>query len=80
MKNDLENETETEMMEEVNNAIEEVESTLFLQQIIAVQLTNSDEKEKPCEEEMQLFSECLVNGENCEEFEEKYFKCMDSAN
>ena len=36
-------------------------------------------KEKPCEEEMQLFSDCLVKGENCEEFEEKYFKCMQAA-
>lgn len=36
-------------------------------------------KEKPCEEEMQLFSTCLVDGEQCEEFEEKYFKCMENA-
>ena len=35
--------------------------------------------EKPCDEEMKLFSECLVNGNACEEFEEKYFKCMETV-
>lgn len=40
---------------------------------------NSSIKEKPCEEEMQLFSKCLTENENCEEFEEKYFKCMEAA-
>ena len=37
-------------------------------------------KERPCEVEMNLFSECLTKGEACSELEEKYFKCVESAN
>lgn len=47
--------------------------------VIIISLIFRQVKEKPCEEEMQLFSTCLVNGEQCEEFEEKYFKCMENA-
>ena len=28
---------------------------------------------------MQLFSKCLTENENCDEFEEKYFKCMEAT-
>lgn len=36
-------------------------------------------KERPCDEEMHLFSDCLVKGEECKEFEERYFACMEKA-
>ncbi len=36
-------------------------------------------KKRSCDEEMRLFSDCLVKGEECKEFEERYFACMERA-
>lgn len=34
-------------------------------------------RDKPCQSEMELFSNCLRDGEDCNAFEESYFKCID---
>ncbi|KAK8798352.1 hypothetical protein WA588_003434 [Blastocystis sp. NMH] len=69
-KHDNESIKEAEELVSLDESIEEAEKDLVVKSV----------KSKPCEQEMTLFSECLTNGKECEEFESSYFKCIESMN
>ncbi|KAK8798990.1 hypothetical protein WA171_005742 [Blastocystis sp. BT1] len=83
-------ETESEQMEQETESMldthdtESVEEDEMISSIDSVIDRTSNEvaidhvKEKPCEKEMNLFSECLTQGNKCDEFEDSYFKCIES--
>ena len=78
-KNDEEMEEENKTITEAQEAVKEAHEALFVELSLPRILTSRQVKEKPCDEEMRLFSDCLVKGENCSEFEERYFACMEKA-
>ena len=78
-KNDEEMEEENKAITEAQEAVKEAHEALFVELPSPSRFTSRQVKEKPCVEEMRLFSDCLVKGENCSELEERYFECMEKA-
>ena len=75
---DTESVEEDEMISSIDSVIDRTSNEVAIELFQIVRVTSSHVKEKPCEKEMNLFSECLTQGNKCDEFEDSYFKCIES--
>ncbi len=75
---DTESVEEDEMISSLDSAIDVTNKAVAIELFLSVLIIYSHVKEKPCEKEMNLFSECLTKGDKCDEFEDSYFKCIET--
>ena len=68
---------EEQELSSVEKTAEEIEHSLIIEYWITLIVISRHVREKPCQSEMELFSKCLRDGEDCNAFEESYFKCID---
>ena len=77
-KHDTESGEEDELISSIDSVIDRTSKEIAIELFLNVVMTHSYVKEKPCEKEYHLFSECLTQGNKCDEFEDSYFKCIES--
>ena len=76
-KNDRRVTEEEQELSTVEKTAEEIEQSLIIEYWTELIVISRHVREKPCQSEMELFSNCLRDGEDCNAFEESYFTCID---